>query len=218
MIVFSNLAISLDGKIADRSFPSRSLGTPYDRRMMQKIRNRADVVIIGSKTLETMKKPAKKTKDKASFSELVNAVVTSSGKLPKNIPFWNDNTVIRYVFTTQKGYRNALDSCKDRAFVVIAGESKVEIPKLLKVLAQCNLNKVLVEGGGDLMASFAEANSLNELYVTLTPWLIGGAANPTLIDGVGLKKWLPLRLKSLKRVGNELYFHYHVSGKRSKNG
>ena len=51
MFVRSNLAISLDGKIATASREMISLGTPYDRRLMQVFRKKSDVVLMGASTL-----------------------------------------------------------------------------------------------------------------------------------------------------------------------
>jgi riboflavin biosynthesis pyrimidine reductase len=51
MFVFSNLATSLDGKIATVSRVHFPLGSPADRRQMLVLRKRADAVIVGASTL-----------------------------------------------------------------------------------------------------------------------------------------------------------------------
>ena len=57
MIIRSNLAISVDGKIATPSREFYALGTPEDRRQMQVIRRLSDVVIFGASSLRTYRKP-----------------------------------------------------------------------------------------------------------------------------------------------------------------
>jgi riboflavin biosynthesis pyrimidine reductase len=74
------------------------------------------------------------------------------------------------------------------------------------------MKNVLVEGGGELMAAFLEAKLLNEIYVTLTPWVLGGKNNPTLVGGPGLSEWSALKLLKQKKLKDEIYLHYKVLG------
>lgn len=210
MRVFSNLAISLDGKIADRREPSQALGTPLDRKTMDVIRRKADVVVFGAETLRASKR-AVKIKGK-SVPLLVNAIITRSGRIDPSIPFWNDEDVVRFVFTTEAGFEAALSSARDRAFVICAGKKEVDPRLVLERLKQSNLKNILVEGGGEIMALFLKGNYLQELYVTLTPWILGGRENPSLVGGPGLESWSRLLLHRMKRVKNEVYFHYKVRG------
>jgi riboflavin-specific deaminase-like protein len=210
--VFSNLAITVDGKIADRKKPRLPLGTPADRRLMQVIRKKADVIVVGAGTYAMMKGPAKV---KGAKLQPVNVVISASGALRPNAAFWRDPTVIRYVFTTSAGYVRALKVCGDRAFVVVLGKREIAPRAVLDYLSRFGYKNFLVEGGGSLMHSFLKANCLDEIYVTLTPWLMGGRFNPSLVDSEqALPRWKALRLISMKRLGNEVYFKYLVAKKR----
>jgi riboflavin biosynthesis pyrimidine reductase len=44
------------------------------------------------------------------------------------------------------------------------------------------LERILVEGGGGLAAAFLEAGLVDELRLTITPWLLGGDAAPSIAD------------------------------------
>ena len=57
MLVFSNLATSLDGKIATPSRVLYPLGTAEDRRQMQRLRARSDVVVFGASSLRAYRQP-----------------------------------------------------------------------------------------------------------------------------------------------------------------
>lgn len=205
--VFSNLAISLDGKIADRRVESKALGTPYDRKLMMKLRREADVILVGAKTLMAHSKPMRAPGAK---KQPVNAVVTASGRLDPEMPFWDSADTIRFVFTTTQGLGEAQRAARDRAFVIAAGDDRVDLSQVFARFKESRLANVLVEGGGELMADCLEGGFLDELYVTLTPWLLGGRENPTLVGGSGLTKWKALRLKSSKKVGDEIYLKYQV--------
>jgi riboflavin-specific deaminase-like protein len=209
MKVFSNLAISVDGKIADARTPHKALGTPLDRATMQVVRKKCDVIVCGASTLRAS---GRAWTVKGAKRQPANAVITASGQLDPTLPFWNDPQVIRWIFTTRKGFDRALDSARDRAFVVVAGEERVEAGQVLRRLKQSDYENVLVEGGGEVMATFLSENYLQELYVTMTPWLLGGRANPSLVGGEGLPDWRALKILSSKKVKNEIYLRLQVKG------
>ena len=212
--VFANLAISLDGKIADLKNPHKTLGTSFDKKMMEHIRHQAEVVLIGAQTLRVFQKPIK-TKNK-SGRLLVNAVVSQSGVIDASLPFWKDPSIIRFLFTCEESYLKALESSQDRAFVIVAGKETVEPKKILDAFVKAGFQNILLEGGGELMHGFIKAGLLQELYLTLTPKILGGRKNPTLVGGDDtLSPWPEAKLLELKKVKDELYLHYRFLKARS---
>ncbi len=55
--VFTNLAISMDGKISTKDRSLFSLGTKFDHALMDKHRARAHCVLMGADTLRAYKRP-----------------------------------------------------------------------------------------------------------------------------------------------------------------
>ena len=215
MRIFSNLAISLDGKIADRCHPSQSLGSKEDKRRMNLIRDMADVVVFGASTLRSHPVTVRYKTRKKALRPLVNAVISASGNLNSKWKFWDDDEVLRFVFTTEESEQRALENARDRAFVVTAGKSKINASLVLQRLKESALNNVLVEGGGETMSLFLKDKLLQELYVTLTPWILGGRHNPTLVDGEeGLLSWIKLKKMRSEWKKEELFLHYKVPGAR----
>lgn len=221
MKVFSNLAISLDGRIADRDHPHKALGTPLDRKIMQLIRAKSDVIVVGAETLRVSGTPikirgasAKKSQKKNSHTP-ANAVVSASGKLDPKWSFWDAADVIRFVFTTDQGLESARRAAQDRAFVVSCGAVRVSIEALLLRLKQSDYQNVLVEGGGRLIGEFLSENFLQELFVTHTPWILGGPDNPLLVSNpLKFEKWKQLKVLQSQRKKSETYAHYQVKGAR----
>jgi len=64
---------------------------------------------------------------------------------------------------------------------------------------------ILVEGGGELHASFVEAKLVDRVAVFVAPALIGGAGAPTAIGGRGLALPDAIRLDSpsMRSVGGD---------------
>ena len=49
------------------------------------------------------------------------------------------------------------------------------------------MDRLLVEGGGELNWEFARLDLIDELFVTVAPTLLGGRDAPTLLEGAGFK-------------------------------
>ncbi|MBP2681208.1 MAG: bifunctional deaminase-reductase-like protein [Candidatus Krumholzibacteriota bacterium] len=66
--------------------------------------------------------------------------------------------------------------------------------------------------GGTLNYSFFEAGLVDEIYITVTPRILGGAKAPTPVDGRGFLKntQVRLRLATLRRRGDEIFLKYTV--------
>jgi riboflavin biosynthesis pyrimidine reductase len=90
------------------------------------------------------------------------------------------------------------------------GEEQVNISRLLARLAQRGFRRVVVEGGGEVNYSFLEAGLVDEIRVTLCPFLLGGASAPTLAGGTGFasSEALPLRLVRMERRRGEIFLCY----------
>lgn len=68
------------------------------------------------------------------------------------------------------------------------------------------MSQLLVEGGGELHASFVEAGLADRLILYLAPRLIGGSAARSFLGGVGpatLEGAARLSVRSAVRVGPE---------------
>jgi 5-amino-6-(5-phosphoribosylamino)uracil reductase len=81
------------------------------------------------------------------------------------------------------------------------------------------VKRLLCEGGGGLNELLFRHDVVDEVYLTLCPLLFGGRDAPTMADGKGvasLAEATRLRLKSLKRVGDELLLLYRVNKRNNK--
>lgn len=210
MIVFSNLATSIDGKIATVSREFFPLGSKKDLLAMQDLRNKCDVLLMGAGTLRAFRRPclpAKKSR------HIVNAIVSRdlSGIDPA-WPFFKSDRIDRILFVTGRvpAARRREFEKTSRVVQLSKGAEKNPAPEILKVLKRSKLSRVLVEGGGALMWEFVKENLIDRYYLTLTPRALGGAGGPSLIDGEGLAphQVVNLELKSVRKVGSELFLEY----------
>jgi riboflavin-specific deaminase-like protein len=232
MFVFSNLATSLDGKIAaaDRSF--FPLGTAADLRELFRLRTQCDIVLFGASTLRAFKKPcgvpqamiakrpAKASVDRGKVThQPANAVISSSLQgLDPEWPFFTRDGFARLLVTTDRASirRRKLFEKSCEVITLPYDRQGMRASRILEALATRGYRRVLVEGGGQVMWDFARENLIDEYHVTLTPRILGGTEAPTLVDGAGFvpSQSLNLKLKGCRKVGSELYLTYRKTAKR----
>jgi 5-amino-6-(5-phosphoribosylamino)uracil reductase len=216
MYIFSNLATSVDGKIATQSRVHFSLGTPADRRLMQVLRKRADAVIIGAGTLRAFHGPILCS----GAQKPINVVVSSQLKgLSTSWKFFTNRSTRKILFVLPEASTTQI-----RKFAPFAEIYQLDAPtrrkpiavQIVQTLEKLGVRNLLVEGGGGLMWDFIEPGLLDEMYITLTPRILGGSQSPSLVDGKGFtpENIVNLKLKSCQRKGDELYLVYSRIKKR----
>ncbi len=220
MTVFSNLAMSLDGKIATADRGHFPLGTEADRRQMQVLRAEADVIIMGASTLRAYRRPCRiQGLERTSDRQPANAVVSTRLEgISPTWPFFKDQSLRRVIFITGSPTGKALREFEGTCRVVRLAPRDRAAPAqaILRALAKAGYRRALLEGGGSLVWEFASANLIDEYHVTVTPRILGGATAPTLVDGSGFKKAkvLNLDLTQCRIVGNELFLVYRNTDRR----
>ncbi len=73
--------------------------------------------------------------------------------------------------------------------------------------------KILLEGGGTLNWSFLKRGLVDELIITITPYIIGGNDSINLVEGGGFKNLFSinkLKLRKIQKIRNELVVFYKI--------
>jgi 2,5-diamino-6-(ribosylamino)-4(3H)-pyrimidinone 5'-phosphate reductase len=68
--------------------------------------------------------------------------------------------------------------------------SRVDVAKLMPILYQKGIKKILLEGGGNLNWSFIKDNLVDEIRLTIAPWIVGGKDAISLVEGEGFTKMI----------------------------
>jgi riboflavin biosynthesis pyrimidine reductase len=101
--------------------------------------------------------------------------------------------------------------------VGVFGERELDFVAALDWLhKKWKVKRLLCEGGGEVNAGLFRAGLVDEIYQTICPVVFGGRHAPTMADGVGVRELAQatqLRLKSLRRIGQELFLVYRAQRK-----
>ena len=208
-IIFS-AAITLDGKLATRTGDSK-LSSKADKNRVHKLRSKVDAILIGKNTAKLdnpilsvhhakKKNPIRIILDSNATIQNSSRILRTSSKIP---------TIIVVGQTASKKNLRRLE--KFPVQVIVCGKQRINVKKLIGLLGKQKIKKILIEGGGTTNWAFVKENLVDEIIITITPYLVGGVTATTLVDGDGfsaIAKSTKLKLKSARRIKNEVILHY----------
>ncbi|MDE0011601.1 MAG: RibD family protein [Candidatus Poribacteria bacterium] len=222
MHIALNFAMSIDGKISDQhkgpvEFVSRS-----DRKRMDKLRAEYDAIVIGAGTLRAENPPVKIQSQKLKEMRIdagkavhpVAVIMSRTAKVPKEGRFWKDPEVRRALVTPRhiSDATAALNPMIDKCKVFCIGERSINLPEMCDALHNYyGTESMLVEGGGEVNASFLRDNLVDEIWATVCPVIIGGWAGPTPAGGLGFSpdKFPKFKLVDMEtNDAGEIFLHY----------
>jgi diaminohydroxyphosphoribosylaminopyrimidine deaminase/5-amino-6-(5-phosphoribosylamino)uracil reductase len=202
------LAMTIDGKIADRDGNSKWITSGQSRKQVHMLRKRVDAIMVGratavaddpSLTCRPHKKPAP-----------WRVITDSRGRLPLSARLLNDD-LARYtvVATTSQcsSKRQAEYRRKGAEVWVIPGRGKrVSLLPLMKKMAEQEIIHVLCEGGGELALALIKQSLVDEYVFFIAPCMLGGRASALAPAGAGwhLANCPKLRFDDIRRVGDDV--------------
>ena len=210
------VTMSVDGKIASRSGESR-LSCPFDKKRLHELRAMSDGVMVGANTV--------KIDDPLLTPRLVQvekppARIVVDGKLTLTPTYrvFKVKDAPTYLITSSKTPESKLRKFEDIGVNVIKAPEKdgeVNLNYALSELYGKGIKHILVEGGGNLIWSLLKQNLIDEFRVTISPFIIGGKAAVTPVEGEGftnLGSWVRLELLNyfLCECGQEIHLVYRV--------
>lgn len=205
-----NMITSVDGRIAvaGRSAP---LGGPADRALFHALRARADAVMAGAGTMRVerygpiIRDPAvreRRVADGLSAQPLAVAV-TRRLELDTSLPLFADPDSHVIVLTPAAGDLPPCAATVDyiRAATLSAG--------LAQLHARHDVHLLLCEGGPSLSATLAAEDLIDELFVSISPMLVGDTPDGrAMLTGAAPATPLPLRLAMLLEHDSHLFARY----------
>jgi len=214
------LAMSADGKIADGQRSPARFGSPADRVHLERRIAEADGVLFGAGTVRAygttlpIRDPAlvQHRQQQQRPPQPVHLVCSRSGQLDPTLRFFQQ-PVPRWLLTTDAGAAPWQDQAAfERILTVPERADGVDWAIALPQLHDAGLHRLVVGGGGELVASLLAMEAIDEVWLTVCPLLLGGATAPSPVDGAGFPADLAPRLELLssEAIGHEVFLHYRL--------
>jgi riboflavin-specific deaminase-like protein len=207
-----NMVSSLDGR-ATIDWRTKGLSTELDRLLFHHLRTQADAVMVGAGTARTERygRMAKsdELRDKRESEGLARdplaVVVSGRLDLPVDLPLLNEPEQRVLIATASDA---VLPGVGDQVEYARVGD---DLPLLMaRLREQYGIRSVLCEGGPTLNSFLLSAGLVDELFLTLNPKLVGGAAALTIVAGRELVEPAELSLMSVAEGGGDLFTRWRV--------
>ena len=187
--VILSAAMTIDGKIATKMGDSE-LSDKADWKNIHKLRTQVDAIMVGKGTIlkDNPKLHIKYYRHKGYYRIVLDSNLTIP--LESNVISFQQDIYPTIICTTEDVPINKVKMYEEKGVKIIkAGDGKrVNLIKLLPILKDFGINYILLEGGGNLNWSFIENDLINEIRLTIAPWIVGGKEATSLVEGNGFEE------------------------------
>lgn len=186
--IILSAAMTIDGKIASRA-GDPELSDEEDWREVHKLRAQVDAIMVGKGTiLNDNPKLHIKIHDHAGYYRII---IDSNLNIPieSNVISFQPERYPTIICTTENVPINKIKKYEKKVKIIQSGKGeKVDLKKLMPLLKDYEIKTILLEGGGNLNWSFIKEDLINEIRLTVAPWIVGGKDAISLVEGMGFKK------------------------------
>ena len=204
MRVTLKLATSLDGRIATATGESRWISGEAAREQGHRLRAAHDAVLVGVQTVLaddpqlTVRLPGRPV------DQPLRVVLDSRLRTPETAKLAGEGTLI---LTTAEP-RPVGGALVER--VAGAGDGRAAVDGILNALKRHGIGSVLIEGGGQVAASFIAADAVDALEWFRAPILLGGDGRPCVaaLTMAQLSDAPRFRRLAVKPLGDDLWERY----------
>ena len=219
--------MTVGGKITTRDFAPVDFTSREDKQFLFRQRALSDAVIIGHSTLKrdnvrlgiSEELRAQRTKRGQTAAPL-RVIVSREGRIDSQLKLFQSEISPILIFSTKKMPRDVRKTLREKkANLHLSDTEDVDLREMLRILQRDHkVRRIACEGGPILFRSMLELGLIDELNLTIAPYMFGGANAPTL---TGLaKEFLPksvhCSLKNMRVVGDECFLTYRLR-KKSRN-
>jgi 2,5-diamino-6-(ribosylamino)-4(3H)-pyrimidinone 5'-phosphate reductase len=204
--VVINCSMSVDGKISSQLGKQMRISCDEDIERMYKLRNECDAVLVGINTI--LSDDPKLTVKEKYVKNPIRIVLDTNCKTPVDALVVN-NTAKTYIFTGKPCTKKFGDNVE--MIICDTNNGLIDLEKLLDILYNKGIKKLMVEGGGTIIWSFLSSGFVDDFFIYVGPMIIGGADTPTISGR--LKKSneiINLKLIETKNIGPGILLHYKL--------
>ena len=223
--VAATFAMTMDGRITTRSFSPVDFTSREDKRHLFYQRSLGDAVLVGHTTVRRdnvklgVPDPAmREERLRRGQSEYpMRVIVSNAGQIDPDLRIFQNAFSPIIIFSTTRMPRSTQKILRRKATLHLSPEREVDLSWMLSQLwRDYRVRRVACEGGPSLFRAMLALGLVDQLSLTIAPFLFGGDA-PTL-TGMS-REFLPSTVRciltEMRTVGQECYLTYRIrSGKR----
>ncbi len=218
--------MTVDGKVTTKNLSPVDFTSREDKLHLFRQRASADAVLIGHTSLKRdnvrLGLPAdmQKTRVKRGQSGCpLRVIVSNEGRIDHRLKIFQSSVSPIIIFSTKRmpgKYQRALEK---KATLHLSNSKHVDLAGMLQTLRSTyKARTVACEGGPTLFRSLLEQGLVDQLNLTIAPYMFGGAKAPTL-TGLSMK-FLPASvhcsLSDMRTIEDECFLTYRIKHRRRR--
>jgi len=224
--VVATFAMTADGKVTTKNFGPVDFTSREDKLHLFRQRASADAVLLGHTSLERddvrLGVPTElqelRSKRGQSRSPL-RVIVSNKGRIDDRLRIFQADISPIIIFSTKRMPSKNQETLRKKAILHLTKADQVDLAAMLKTLRnQYKVRTLACEGGPTLFRSLLEQGLVDQLNLTIAPYMFGGGKAPTL---TGLsREFLPASvhcsLIDVRTVGGECFLTYRIKHQRRR--
>jgi 2,5-diamino-6-(ribosylamino)-4(3H)-pyrimidinone 5'-phosphate reductase len=212
--IIINVAMTIDGKLDTFERKGATISSQIDKQRVDRLRASMDAILIGGHTL-TSENPALTVKSQDLRLERLargleenpaKVAVVTQANLDLHGDFITSGPARRLIYTTKQTPPEQVHRLeKTGAQVFVCCDESIDLHNVMQSLHDQGIQRLMVEGGGTLIASLFQSGLVDELTAYIAPRVFSGASAPTLADGKGFlfEQSTRLTLESVNKLDDE---------------
>jgi riboflavin-specific deaminase-like protein len=224
--VVATFAMTVDGKVTTKNLSPVDFTSRDDKLHLFRQRASADAVLIGHTSLKRdnvrLGLPGDMQESRVKHGQSrcpLRVIVSNEGKIDHRLKIFQSNVSPIIIFSTKRmpgKYQRALEK---KATLHLSNSKHVDLAGMLQTLrSKYKARTVACEGGPTLFRSLLERGLIDQLNLTIAPYMFGGAKAPTL-TGLSMK-FLPASvhcsLSDMRTIGDECFLTYRIKHRRRR--
>jgi riboflavin-specific deaminase-like protein len=218
--------MTADGKVTTKNFGPVDFTSREDKLHLFRQRALADAVLLGHTSLERdnvrLGVPAELQDLRITRGQSrspLRVIVSNEGKIDNRLKIFQSDVSPIIIFSTQQMPRKNQEALRQMAILHLTSAREVDLAAMLKTLRdRYKVRTLACEGGPTLFRALLEQGLVDQLNLTIAPYLFGGAKAPTLTGPA--KEFLPASvhcsLTHVRIVGGECFLTYRIKHQRPR--
>ena len=219
--VAATFAMTLDGKITTRAFSPVDFTSREDKLHLLRQRSLGDAVLIGRSTLthDNVRLGLPDPKMRAEREKRgqtpypIRVIVSNEGRIDPGLNIFQSDISKIVIFSTTRMPRKYQVALREKATLRLSESRAVDLKRMLRLLrSEYGVRRVACEGGAELFRGLLELQLVDQLNLTIAPFIFGGKTAPTLTGRN--PDFLPGSVRGslveMRTVGEECFLQYRL--------
>ena len=218
--------MTVDGKVTTRSYAGVDFTSREDKARLIKERALGDAVMVGYGTLERdnvrlgIPNAALRAQriERGQAAYPIRVIISNRGRINPALNIFQTDFSPILIFSTVRMPQKTQRELREKATLHLSESPALDLRWMLQQLREdYDVRRIACEGGPALFRSLLGLDLVDQLNLTIAPFLFGGRKAPTLtgIDSAFLPHSVRCSLTEMDVVGQECFLTYRIKAKRS---